>query len=139
MSKSIKLKNETYIDSSSISHERVSQNNFLEDTGWRDLPLVTDASTLEWCKLSYRKIKGIVYINGLFKLNNPTWGKQIGQLPNGCYPSWETDFVCRGVDNSSVVIAIAPNGQINFLDTVNGVYSAEFGGGIISGSFIANN
>lgn len=111
----------------------------LRDTGWVDVPLATDASTLDWCKFQYRKLNGTVFINGIFKLLTPHWSKTIGQLPNGFRPFHESDFVCRGVDNSPVVIAIGPEGQINFLDTVNGVYSAEFVGGIITASFIADN
>lgn len=111
----------------------------LNDTGWVDVPLTADASTLDWCKFQYRKLNGIVFINGIFKLLTPSWSKTIGQLPNGCRPLHESNFVCRGVDNSPVVIAIAPAGQINFLDTVNSIYSTEFVGGIISVSFIADN
>ena len=109
------------------------------DTGWVDVPLTADASTLDWCKFQYRKLNGIVFINGVFKLLTPSWSKTIGQLQNGCRPLHESNFVCRGVDNSPVVIAITPDGQINFLDTVNSIYSTEFVGGIISVSFIADN
>lgn len=109
------------------------------DTGWIDVPLTADASTLDWCKFQYRKLNGIVFINGIFKLLTPSWSKTIGQLPNGFRPLHESDFVCRGVDNSSVIIAIGPDGKITFLDTVNSIYSTEFVGGIISASFIADN
>lgn len=108
------------------------------DTGWLEAPLETDTSTLDWHKLSYRKINGIVYVSGIFKLLNPSWGKVFATLPQGFRPKVEADFACRGVDNATVVVAITNNGKMAVLQLVPGDFSSEVSG-LVSCSFIADN
>lgn len=132
------------LDEGSVATEYTPYLNLEElqeksnDTGWLEVPLATDASTLDWCKLSYRKINGIVYVNGIFKLSNPFWSKAFATLPQGFRPKIETDFVCRGVDNIPVVVAITDSGQMAVLQLVTGDFSSEVGG-LVSCSFIADN
>lgn len=108
------------------------------DTGWLEVPMTADASTIDWHKLSCRKINGIVYVSGIFKLLNPSWGKVFATLPQGFRPKVEADFVCRGVDNATVVVAITNNGQMAVLQLVPGDFSSEVSG-LVSCSFIADN
>ena len=108
------------------------------DTGWLEAPLETDASTFDWNKLSYRKINGIVYVSGTFKLLNPSWAKVFATLPQGFRPKVEADFVCRGVDNATVVVTITNNGKMAVLQLVPGDFSSEVSG-LVSCSFIADN
>lgn len=108
------------------------------DTGWLEAPLETDTSTLDWHKLSYRKINGIVYVSGIFKLLNPSWGKVFATLPQGFRPKVEADFACRGVNNATVVVAITNNGKMAVLQLVPGDFSSEVSG-LVSCSFIADN
>lgn len=138
MAKSIKLKNETYIDSSSVVHNRITLNNILKDTGWVNLPLENDATNFTWHPLRYRKMNGVVYFMGGIYLSNPSWAKLISKFPPGCRPVNEVDFVCRGAESDDIVIAINNEGNLRFLTTVTRKYSTQIGG-IINGSFIADN
>ena len=60
MSKSIGLANDTYWDSTSISHNQKPLSDVLNDTGWIDLTPLEGT----WTRLQYRQIGDVVHLRG---------------------------------------------------------------------------
>lgn len=85
MSKSIKFKNETFLDSTSISHNKKILNEILDEIlnpKWTDLVLKNDWENYgsSFTIAQYTKIYNQVFLKGFLK--NGTSGMEIAQLPS---------------------------------------------------------
>lgn len=93
MSKSLKFKNNNYLDSSSIVHNRELLSEILKDTGWVNLEVEENFNNLSWEPLAYRKIGNIVFIHGGGTLDYST-SNVICSLPNNILPRQNIQTVC---------------------------------------------
>jgi hypothetical protein len=119
MSKGIKFKNNTYLDSSGVTHNRVSLksiiDNYITDSGWLYPTMINgwvnrpeNASPIR-----YRKIGKVVYISGAIK--SGTFGQQVFTLPVGYRPAGS--YICSIVRAGSGIAMF----HINFGASGNGV------------------
>lgn len=120
MSKTIKFKNNMYLDTRGAVHNgtilktyldnektRVDgKQNKLYDSGWKYLTLQNGATIFnENNKPRYRKIGNIVYLDGLFSspATSVTSPLTIATLPSGYRPSsWWKSFIIRNGTNSCI-------------------------------------
>lgn len=99
MSVSKKLKNNEYIDSTGIVHNKILLktilNNLLDDTGWVDLTLqngTTARDNTMIFKPQVRRIGNIVYLKGQITIPSFSGTKTIAKIPSGFLPSYEVKF-----------------------------------------------
>lgn len=107
MSKSIKFRNDTYLDSSSVVHNKNKLSNILKDSGWQYPTLLNNWSNKNFSKCRYRKIGNIVYIEGV--VSGGATATTIFMLPNGYKPTYNySSFACRdGYGTSRVYVTTA--------------------------------
>ena len=107
MSKSIKIKNNTYLDSGSIAHGRNRLSDELYDSGWQTLTLESGFQQVGWNPLKIRKRNSIVQIIGMIDITSMTsWLKTIAYLPSGFKPDNEINVVCRNANGGLAIIGI---------------------------------
>lgn len=108
MSKSIKIKNNTYLDSGSITHGRNKLSDELYDSGWQTFSLESGFSHYQYGALKYRKKNGIVTIIGGIEItSNTDWLKLIANIPDGFRPLSEINVVCRNANGGYAIIGIS--------------------------------
>ena len=112
MSKSIKFRNDTYLDSSSVVHNKNKLSNILKDSGWQYPTLLNNWSNKNFSKCRYRKIGNIVYIEGVVGNNSNTSKSTIFILPKEYRPTYNySSFPCRDGGGTSRIY-VATDGTI---------------------------
>jgi hypothetical protein len=121
LSKSIKYKNDTYLDSSSVIHGRKKLNELinelLTDSGKKSPSLMNG-----WCNKSfnpcyYRKIGKIVYVYGV--IGGGGNDTTIFTLPAGYRPAYMyCSFICRN-DTGTCRILVDSTGDV-YYQNING-------------------
>lgn len=132
MAKSIKLKNETYIDSSSVVHDRTTLNNILKDTGWRDIIFYSGFSDFaDWTTCKARKIGDVIYIKGAVKGFSSINYTQFAKLPNDFRGNTDNtvQFIVPVINKASTiaVLNIGMNTGIMVLTSANSSVSSSDG------------
>lgn len=123
MANSIKLKNNNYIDSTGVVHNReklsdilVNIFNAINDSGKKTPNFINNWSSKSFNPCYYRKVGNIVYIYGVIGGGN---GSDIFTLPAGYRPVKPyCSFVCRN-DTGTCRILVNDNGVVTY-ENING-------------------
>ena len=118
MAKSIKLKDETYIDSSAVIHNREKLSEILKDSGTCIPALLNNWQSKYFNPCYYRKIGKIVYLYGVVG-GSGSAVSDIFELPIGYRPrNMYCSFICR---NGSGICRILINSTgIVTYENING-------------------